>query len=301
VKVLAETQGLALEIILRVVGVPRADVTEWGKQYRDFAIGFLPIPFDLPGLPRYRSRRARRWLDLRLLEMVRRIRAQPVTSSLISTLCHATDEAGAPLSEDILLANVRGLVLGGHETTATVMAWMVIHLARQPQLWQRLCDEARRHDRLPLTPQEAREYPLAEGLFRESVRWYPPISIVQRKVDQPTTLRGHTLQPGRRLALSMSSLARDPSVFSDPEQFTPERWGGRATSATPQELALFGGGPHFCLGYHLSVFEGTVFAVALAQAMGRAGLRPRLVAGSSPRPVFLYLVHPNPFTQIEFV
>src|SRR5262249_41582864 len=151
-------------------------------------------------------------------------------------LCHATDETGALLAEATLQSNVRGLLLGGHETTATVMAWMVIHLARQPHLWQGLCNEAQRHDRLPLTPQEARESPRAEGLFRESLRWHPVISIVQRRLDAPLTLYGHTLQPDWRVALSLPSVAHDPAIFPEPERFNPERWGGRTAPLTPVEL-----------------------------------------------------------------
>jgi cytochrome P450 len=124
---------------------------------------------------------------------------------------------------------------------------------------------------------------------------------VRRKLDEPVVLYGHPIQAGRPIAVSLFSLARDPSVFPNPDQFDPNRWMMNDAPPSAAELATFGAGAHFCLGYHLAIMEGTLLTVGLAQAMLRAKLRPRPADGAAPRSVYLPLIHPSAATRIELV
>ena len=306
----------------------------------------IPIPWDLPGLPRRRALTARRWLIERMEGIITKERQSPPTSSLVSVLAHARDESGAPLSLTELADNLRLLILAGHETTASVLAWMVIELARDPLLWRDLCAEAERAGSIPQTPQAAKECPLAEALFREALRLYPPVFVTARTLGEELTVHGVPLPVGKQLLVGLGDIARDERVFPDPERFNPRRWftarvpatGGRPPQnssdkpgdqtgtgplrtmapptpptppapptpptppapPTPIETSQFGGGPHFCLGYHLAVFEATQFAVGLALHLGRRGRRPQL-HGRSPQSVYYPLNHPSARTEIEFV
>ena len=322
-RILAETQSLALELIFRLINVPLAELDEWQRQYRRFMEVLLPIPWDLPGLPRHRALIAKRWLDERLAGILNHERQSPPTSSLVSVLAHARDEAGAPLGLTELGENLRLLILAGHETTASVLAWMVVELARDPALLAELCAEAQRVGSIPTTPQAAKSCPLAEGLFRETLRLYPPAYITIRTLGEELTVYGRALPKGQTIAIALGDLGRDELIFPEPERFDPRRWtaGARARDpvrdrnpdrASPQsppapgalpppsplETAQFGGGPHFCLGYHLAVFEGTQFAIGLALHLLRRGLRLRL-CGGPPRSIYYPLHHPSARTEIE--
>ena len=298
VRILAETRELAIELMFRMMGIRERDLATWREHYESFVLLALNVPIDLPGLPRWRGRRAKAWLDTQLLARIRAARAHDGEPGLLRELVHARDEGGLELGDADLIDNLRFLVLAGHETSATVMAWMVIELARRPDLWARLGEEAAAGD-VPVTPKELRSFPIAEAIFRESLRLHPPASMDARIVTGDLELLGRPIPTGAMVGVSLAHLSRHPDLFADGDAFAPERWLDRKWPLSPLELAQFGGGPHFCLGYHLAWMEIVQFAVALAQAMRGAGLRP-VLCGGPPRTHYLPLSHPAPGTRVRF-
>jgi cytochrome P450 monooxygenase len=152
----------------------------------------------------------------------------------------------------------------------------------------------------PASPAELKSFPVAEALFREVLRLYPPLSLTTRETTDAISIAGHSIPRGTVLGIPLGALARDPELFPDPDRFDLSRWFGRKTPPSPIELAPFGGGPHFCLGYHLAWMESVLFIVSLVKQMQARRLRPRLVSRSKPRQVFLPLGHPSGGTQVLF-
>jgi len=300
IKILAETQELALDIIFRILGIEPTELAAWRKHYQEFLLSLVPIPIKLPGFPAYRAARARTWLDARFRGIVARARLGD-GQGLIAALVQSKDEAGKELSERELLDNLLVLAVAGHETTASTIAWMVITLARRPDLWDALCEEANKAETVPDSPQALRDFPFAEAMFRESLRMYPPAFLSSRQTKEWITLHHHRIPPKTIIGIELGMLAKDPAVFPNPQRFEPARWMGRKGPPTPIEISQFGGGPHFCLGYHLAVLEGTQFAVGLAQAMSKKGLYPRLADGPGPRRLFSPLGHPSPGSRVDFI
>jgi cytochrome P450 monooxygenase len=296
--VLRETRRITFEVILRIIGVEISDLDTWEAQYGDFVYSIFPfIPRWLPGSPTVKADRARVWLDAHIRELTRAARAREDDGTFLSALAHGTDEDGRGVDEAALVDNVRLLILGGHETTSTALAWMTFVLARRPDLWTTLCEEASRAETLPLGPQEVRAYPFAEALFRETVRFYPSASFISRTLTEPLTIAGRHVAAGTIVAVGLAALHRDPALYPDPDRFDPTRWLGRREPPSPLETAPFGGGIHFCLGYHLAWMEGVQFALALARRASARGLRPRLV--DDPRHYFLPLGHPTRGARAE--
>ncbi len=297
-----EMKELALDLILRIAGVGAQDLPTWRTQYAEAMLGLVPIPWDLPGLPRRRALNAIEWLNAQLSVLLQKARQEPGGTSLLHALLQARDEAGKPLDEIELLDNIRTLFLAGHETTATTTAWAVLHLCLDRSLWQRLVDEANRGSGVPRSPTEAKQFPLCEAIFRESVRLYGPAWFISRRNTVSIEHAGRSIPANTQIAVAPSLWARDPAAYPQPDEFRPDRWLSRPPPS-PIEISQFGGGAHFCLGYHLAWLEVVAFLVALGREARRQapGKFPRLTCPEALRPRYFPTPHPPDVARIRFV
>jgi cytochrome P450 len=300
VKILPRTRELALDVVFRLIGLESRDLPVWRKKYETFLLNAILPRFDVPGAPRWRGRRAQVWLDERLVAMVRGARRDPDGTSLIAQLVRPPSEGGDALSDHDLVENLRLLTIAGHETSGTTMAWLALQLAARRDVLERLMEEVDKAPRVPRTPAELRQFPYAEAVFREALRLHPPVHMVSRRVTEPTPFAGRILPPGVEVIVSLDRISRHPSLYRDPDDFLPTRWLGRNEPPTATELAQFGGGPHFCLGYHTAWMEIVQFAVALGIVLRERSLEPRLASGW-PATRFAPLAHPAASARIRFV
>jgi cytochrome P450 len=96
-------------------------------------------------------------------------------------------------------------------------------------------------------------------------------------------------------------LLRDPQRFPSPDAFDPDRWKERPRPGTI-ETAMFGGGPHFCLGYHIAIAEGTLFTLLLSRALRKRRLELKCADGGPvPKPIYLPLMHPPTGIKLRLV
>jgi cytochrome P450 len=294
VRVVDQTRSWALDIMFQLIGCPAQAVDLWAKQYRALLFG----GGRLPGLLGRPSARARAWIDARLRELVLAQRRDGTRDTMLGALSNATDEAGQLLTMEALLPNLRVLVLGGHETSASVLSWCFLELADHPTLWSELCDEARSRSQPPTTPAELGELPHAMGFVREMLRLHVPTSLLSRRTIEPLSIGGHSIPVGAGLAIPLLTINRDPELFAEPDRIRPERWQGPGAPSGSSLIAPFGGGPHTCLGYHLALLEITHFVVAAARHMGALGLRPSRRGLPHPRSTWFPLAHPKLDTML---
>lgn len=300
VRILAETRELALDVIFGMIGIPARDLPEWRHHYEEYLLNAIGTPVDkLPGSPRWRGKRAQKWLDAKLMEAIREARRNPEAKGMLAHLVRAKDEHGEPLSDSEVLENLRLVALAGHETTATTMAWMVIELCQDRARWDRLVEEAKTAGDLPRTPADLSKFPYAEAVFREALRLHPPVPGVSRRVTGPLTIAGKDIPVGVEVTLLIDNIARNASLYPDPDAFKPERWLAKREPPSALDLSQFGGGVHFCIGYHVAWMESVVFIAALAKALSERGAAPRFVT-SYPSTFFMPLAHPDPKTLVRF-
>ena len=287
----SETYELALDVVFGIIGIPRQELPMWRKRYAELLLGLIGLRLDVPGSPQWRSRRAARWLDRELSRHLRELSRQPETHGLVTALTRGRDDAGRSMDEREIVHNLRVLALAGHETSGAAMAWMTAYAAIRPCIWDALCGEALTSD-VPSSPADLSSFPFAQALFREVVRYHPPAYLRSRLLCAPMEMAGREIPSGTVAMVPIWLLSRDPSLYRQPDRFDPWRWLHRQRPLSAQERCQFGGGPHFCLGYHTALLEAVQYIVALTQELHTHKRRLRLV-GSLPRERYLPVLGPR--------
>ena len=135
------------------------------------------------------------------------------------------------------------VILAGHETTASQLAWafqlLAHHSATSAHLVDSLDDGEDRY--LAATVQE--------------VLRHRPVFLftIPRVVHAPFEIAGRTFHPPAHLMGCIHLMQHDPAVYEDPERFLPERF--LAAEPPPEIWMPWGGGRKRCPGHHLAVLE----------------------------------------------
>jgi cytochrome P450 len=165
-----------------------------------------------------------------------------------------------PMSPAQIMDEVATLIVAGHETTATLLAWLWHILGFHPDV------EPRHHGQL----------------IDEALRLFPPVWIMDREAVADEIIGEARVAAGEQVIVPIYFLHRDPRFFTDPDAFRLDR------PRTPNVIP-FGAGPRRCIGEELALLEAKIhletitprlrlvpespsFAVPLAP---RVNLRPR--------------------------
>ncbi|MGH3830314.1 MAG: cytochrome P450 [Pseudonocardiaceae bacterium] len=157
---------------------------------------------------------------------------------------------GAPACAGSLADHLLALLIAARETTASLITWCLVELARHPEHAARAAVEARGAvaESGLLVRREA--LPVLWSVLAETQRLHSPNLLSFRETVCPVTLGGHRVPAGARVAYSLSAGHFDPGVFPQPQVFRPSRF--LSGQASPARLWAFGGGVHACLGRPLA-------------------------------------------------
>ncbi len=256
-------RALTLEIILRVVfGVaegPRLD------ELRSL-IGHLVelglvqvIGWQDQRLRRYRpwrtyAERQARVDELLYAEISERRRAADLDqrTDVLSRLLTVPAD-GDELSDVELRDQLVTLLLAGHETTATALAWALHELSRDPEQAAFTTRAADDGDEKAL-----------EAVIKEAMRLRPVIGEVVRRVTEDVEIGGYRIPAGFDVMPSIIVVHGDGDQHADPRLFRPQRF----LEGTPPAGSWlpFGGGARRCLGAGFSLMEATI---VLRELFGR--------------------------------
>ena len=271
-----------LLLALRIVGKTLFD-TDVEAEVHDIAAavdsfqGFLPIAFlPFPGLIQRlplpamrRITRGRAQLDRLIYRMIAERRAAPGDrGDLLSMLLAAVDEEDAGGMSDVQVRDeCLTILLAGHETTANALSFALWLLASAPEVQERLAGECRAvlGGRAPAAA-DYKALPLAEQVFAEALRLYPPVWVTARTAAVDYPYRGLTVRAGTVLIAPQFAVQRDPRWFAEPDRFDPARFTAEARAARPKFAYFpFGAGGRQCIGEGLAWMEGVLALAGVAQ------------------------------------
>jgi cytochrome P450 len=202
-------------------------------------------------------------------EIARRRMATDISDrdDVLSILLQARDEQDRPLTDTELRDELITLLVAGHETTATTLAWAFDLLLRHPRELERLQTE--------IDAGESGDY--LDAVIKETLRIRPVVPGVVRKLTAPFELNGYRFPAGVRLAPNIYLTHRNPKVYPEPDRFRPERF--LEQPADTYSWIPFGGGIRRCLGASFALYELKIVIPAIIR---NVDLR---AVGDRPEPI----------------
>jgi cytochrome P450 family 135 len=180
---------------------------------------------------------------------------------ILSMLLQARHEDGSAMSDVELRDELVTLLVAGHETTATALAWAFELLLRDRRVLDRL--------RAELAGDDGDGY--LDAVVKEVLRMRPVILGVGRVVrEQPFRIGRWVVPPGVEINPSIAAVHRRPDRYPEPRAMRPERFLGPDAPDTYTWLP-FGGGTRRCLGASFATFE---MRVVIRRVLERATLAP---------------------------
>lgn len=204
-----------------------------------------------PGTHWRRMLRSRSALDRIVYSEIERRRAeQSEGDDVLSTLVAARDEDGSGFTDREIRDQVMTLLFAGHDTSTSVIAFLLALLSDHPEVRERILAEqdAVLGGEMPeiSTLGELSELEMATD---ETMRLYPPVWIGPRVAITDFEFAGSSVPRGTFVNYSSWATGRLSSVFEDPEEFRPERFRRDRKAALPKGAFVpFGGGSRICIG-----------------------------------------------------
>ncbi|KAI5899074.1 cytochrome P450 [Schizophyllum commune H4-8] len=211
-------------------------------------------------------------------------------NDIMSLLVKANASAGAKgqLNDQEMLGQLTTIILAGHETTATTLAWALLELARNPGAQKRLREEIRtirrERDEPELSAETFEGMPYLDAVVKETLRFHGVVPQIAKEaaVDDVVPLHRPVVgadgemiqevpvQKGQKILLSIAAYNRDKDTFGqDADQYNPDRWledghiTKQASVGVYANLFTFGGGHRACLGWRFAVLELSAFLFEL--------------------------------------
>ena len=228
-------------VIAQLLGVPESDRADF-KRWSDAAVAALGSQDP----ERYRDERAE--LHRYLIEQARWRRDRDAAGDvlpddLISRLVVAQID-DRRLTDAELVALAVQLLVGGNETTTSLITNAVVRLTERAERWERLRGDPS----------------LAEVAVEESLRFDPPVLGLFRTTTRPMVLHDVELPEQAKVMLLYAAANRDPAVFDDPDEFSLDR----DLDELRRHHLSFGFGIHLCIGAALARLEARIALAAMA-------------------------------------
>ncbi len=271
------TQDLTLRIILRAVfGLDpgaRFDTLRQRLQtmleFGDKPISLMPPPKDSLAAriaesvgPFARFLRMQEEVDELLFELIAERRAGSADrDDVLAMLLEARHDDGSPMSEQEIRDELMTLLIAGHETTASSLAWAFERLGHDSRVLSRLVEEI-----------DAGEDAYLTATIQETLRIRPVLpNVAPRLVAKPIEIGGWTYPEGCSLVLNSYLIHHDPEIYPEPDAFRPERFLDEQPGT--YTWIPFGGGRRRCLGASFAMLE---MKIVLRQALSSFELRRKV-------------------------
>lgn len=180
--------------------------------------------------------------------------------AFLDLLLDQSEKPGQALSDMDIREEVDTFMFEGHDTTTSGITWALFLLGLHPQIQEDVFTEINTifegSDR-PATVSDLNKMNLLDRVIKESLRLYPPVPIIGRKLSEPVQVDSQYLLPaGCEVSIELFDMHRDPKHFPDPDRFDPDRFLPENTAGrNPFAYLPFSAGSRNCIGQKFAIYE----------------------------------------------
>ncbi len=270
----AELHKLTLKMVVKIfLGSEKTSeieqVSEWFTILVDSLNGV--IKWDNPLTMHGRGQAARR----KIFDYVRQIIQErgargdlEQSTDVLSLLLNTIDEDGNRFTETQVINQAIGFLFAGHDTTSSLMSWLLFELGNSHEWQQRLRAEQQQvMGNNPITISQLRQLPDLTNTIKEGERMYPPGFLICRMAMADIEYGGYLIPAGWFVCIFPQLTQRMPEIYQNPDTFDPDRFAPprEEDKKQPYSLIGFGGGVHSCIGVELAQMEMKIILSTLLQ------------------------------------
>ncbi|XP_067946929.1 uncharacterized protein [Watersipora subatra] len=208
---------------------------------------------------------------------------------LLATTFEGQDGNKGLLSNSQIKDHVLTFMVAGHETSTYSAAWLLLELARNPSIQDKLYEEVLSTDPTSIDIDTLDSLTYLDACIKEALRLHPPVSSVSRRAKCDDVIAGYKIPAGTDLVVHTAALMR--TCVPDGDEFKPERFlDGEFKGKFWLPFSI---GPHACIGNKFALLEMKVLVLYLLQQFE---LSP--VPGLVIRKRRILIVRPSPPVEL---
>jgi len=210
-------------------------------------------------------------------------------NDLLQLLLDSLDEeTGARMNDQQIRDEAITMFAAGHETSATALSWLLLELAKQPEIVAKIRAEAELFETVP-TFDQLLKLPYTRQVIEEGMRLFPPAWTMTREALEDDDVEGKPIPKGISVFMSIYELHRNPNIWKNPLVFDPENFNPENVKNRPKFNYLpFGAGPRLCIGLQFAMMEMQMILAALVKRFDfemdpshKIGIYPQIVLKST--------------------
>eukprot|EP00457_Paulinella_chromatophora_P004676 gb/GEZN01004688.1/.p1 GENE.gb/GEZN01004688.1/~~gb/GEZN01004688.1/.p1 ORF type:complete len:509 (-),score=62.17 gb/GEZN01004688.1/:394-1833(-) len=168
-------------------------------------------------------------------------------------------DLNSPKLMDSLRRECLLFLFAGHETTASTLSFALYHLAKHPDIANKVLAEIREFgpasDDEPWTMRQLNDLTYTGAVIKESLRLYPPAPAFVRSSREEMEVGGYVFPAETPFLICSYVMHRDPKLWPNPEEFRPERFLEKDASRSGLAWVPFASGARNCLGMAMALLE----------------------------------------------
>ncbi|KAJ0680582.1 putative cytochrome P450 [Helianthus annuus] len=163
------------------------------------------------------------------------------------------DKIGVTLDRQVIKALLMDAYVAGTDTSSTLLEWAFAELLKHPSILKKVQDEVRTvlKGKQVINQDDITNMKYLKAVMKEALRLHPPLpTLVPRVARQDAKVMGYDVAKGTRVIINAWTIARDPKVWDDPNEFRPERFLDSSIDYKGRDFSLipFGSGRRGCPG-----------------------------------------------------